>query len=79
LKERSRALSERLGLLSGREAPEFFDPKLFETLIDTLEQEGWVWLEQERLHFDECLKRAAQRASRLLDASLRRRLALISR
>ncbi|MBY5943395.1 glycerol-3-phosphate 1-O-acyltransferase PlsB [Halomonas sp. DP5N14-9] len=79
LKERSRALSERLGLLSGREAPEFFDPKLFETLIDTLEQEGWVWLEQDRLHFDECLKRAAQRASRLLDASLRRRLALISR
>ncbi|WP_261389553.1 glycerol-3-phosphate 1-O-acyltransferase PlsB [Halomonas denitrificans] len=79
LTERSRDLAERLGLLSGREAPEFFDPKLFETLIDTLGQEGWIWLDQQQVHFDECLRQAAQRASRLLDASLRRRLALITR
>ncbi|MEE3214858.1 MAG: hypothetical protein VX259_04785, partial [Pseudomonadota bacterium] len=55
------------------------DPKLFETLIDTLGQEGWIWLDQQQVHFDECLRQAAQRASRLLDASLRRRLALITR
>ncbi|WP_111413198.1 glycerol-3-phosphate 1-O-acyltransferase PlsB [Billgrantia lactosivorans] len=78
LAERSRQLTERLALLTGRDAPEFFDRKLFASLIESLEAEGWIWEREERLWFDERLRSAAQRTGQLYDPALRHRLQLIS-
>ncbi|MFQ3786153.1 glycerol-3-phosphate 1-O-acyltransferase PlsB [Halomonas sp. A29] len=78
LAERSQQLTERLALLSGRDAPEFFDRKLFASLIESLEAEGWIWEQDERLWFDERLRSAAQRSGELYDPALRHRLQLIS-
>ncbi|MGR4069468.1 glycerol-3-phosphate 1-O-acyltransferase PlsB [Billgrantia sp. C5P2] len=78
LAERSQQLTERLALLTGRDAPEFFDRKLFASLIESLEAEGWVWEQDERLWFDERLRSAAQRTGELYDPALRHRLQLIS-
>lgn len=79
LAERSRQLAERLALLSGLDAPEFFDTRLFASLVESLEREGWLWREGERLMFDERLRRAAQRSRELFDPALRHRLQLITR
>ncbi|MGL5040056.1 MAG: glycerol-3-phosphate 1-O-acyltransferase PlsB, partial [Aeromonas sp.] len=35
-------MAERLGTLHGINAPEFFDQKLFSTLINTLRKEGYL-------------------------------------
>ncbi|MCE8016409.1 glycerol-3-phosphate 1-O-acyltransferase PlsB [Halomonas sp. MCCC 1A17488] len=78
LAERSQQLTERLALLTGRDAPEFFDRKLFASLIDSLEAEGWIWEREERLWYDERLRSAAQRTGELYDPALRHRLQLIS-
>ncbi|MGQ4878732.1 glycerol-3-phosphate 1-O-acyltransferase PlsB [Billgrantia sp. LNSP4103-1] len=78
LAERSQQLAERLALLSGRDAPEFFDRKLFASLIESLEAEGWIREEQERLWYDDRLRRAAQRTGELYDPALRHRLQLVS-
>lgn len=76
--EQSRQLAERLALLSGREAPEFFDARLFDGLIESLQREGWLWQEQQHLHYGQSLERAARRASTLFDPTLRQRLLQIS-
>ncbi|QTP58011.1 glycerol-3-phosphate 1-O-acyltransferase PlsB [Billgrantia antri] len=78
LAERSQQLTERLALLTGRDAPEFFDHKLFASLIESLEAEGWIWEQDERLWFDERLRSAAQRTGELYDPALRHRLQLVS-
>jgi glycerol-3-phosphate O-acyltransferase len=78
LAERSQQLAERLALLSGRDAPEFFDRKLFASLIESLEAEGWVWEDQELLWYDERLRCAAQQTGELYDPALRHRLQLVS-
>ncbi|EWG98287.1 hypothetical protein Q427_31295 [Halomonas sp. BC04] len=79
LTERSRQMAERLALLSGRDAPEFFDRSLFAGLIGSLEAEGWVWEASDRLWFDQRLREAAQRSRALFDAELRHRLQLVTR
>ncbi|PMR76603.1 glycerol-3-phosphate 1-O-acyltransferase PlsB [Billgrantia endophytica] len=79
LTDRSRQMAERLALLSGRDAPEFFDRTVFANLIDSLEAEGWAWDERERLWFDERLRTAAQRSRALFDPALRHRLQLVAR
>ncbi|MCE8020315.1 glycerol-3-phosphate 1-O-acyltransferase PlsB [Halomonas sp. MCCC 1A11036] len=78
LAERSQQLAERLALLSGRDAPEFFDRKLFASLIESLETEGWIWEEDGLLRYDERLRRAAQQTGELFDPALRHRLQLVS-
>ncbi|MCC5884428.1 MAG: glycerol-3-phosphate 1-O-acyltransferase PlsB [Halomonas sp.] len=78
LAERSQQLTERLALLSGRDAPEFFDRTLFASLIVSLEGEGWIWEREEKLWFDERLRSAAQRTGELYDPALRHRLQLVS-
>ncbi|MGR2737868.1 glycerol-3-phosphate 1-O-acyltransferase PlsB [Billgrantia sp. Q4P2] len=78
LAERSQQLTERLALLTGRDAPEFFDRKLFASLIESLEAEGWIWERDGVLWFDERLRSAAQRTGELYDPALRHRLQLIS-
>lgn len=75
--QRSRSLAERLALLSGRAAPEFFDLHLFEGLVDSLIADGWVREEQQYLVFDHRLRLVERNAVQLLDASLQRRLASV--
>lgn len=78
LANRSRQLAERLALLSGRDAPEFFDTRLFVGLVEGLEREGWLWRDAEgRLVHDQRLREAALRSRRLFDPALRHRLQLI--
>ncbi|MBZ9559257.1 MULTISPECIES: glycerol-3-phosphate 1-O-acyltransferase PlsB [unclassified Modicisalibacter] len=79
LEERSRQLAERLTLLSGLNAPEFFDRRLFSSLLDSLEAEGWVWESDGRLAFDDLLGEALKRSRSLFDPELRHRLLQIAR
>ncbi|WP_021029162.1 glycerol-3-phosphate 1-O-acyltransferase PlsB [Litchfieldella anticariensis] len=78
LAEQSRQFAERLALLSGREAPEFFDARVFAGLIESLHDEGWLWLEQDRVHYGSTLEQGARRASTLFDPALRQRLLQIT-
>ena len=79
LTECSRQMAERLALLSGRDAPEFFDRNLFAGLIESLEAGGWIWETNDRLWYDQRLCEAAQRSGVLFDAELRHRLQLVTR
>ncbi|GHA99756.1 glycerol-3-phosphate 1-O-acyltransferase PlsB [Modicisalibacter luteus] len=79
LEEHSRQLAERLTLLSGLNAPEFFDRRLFSGLLDTLEEEGWLWREGSHLCFDKALAAAQLRGRVLFDPGLRHRLRQIAR
>ncbi|WP_251978804.1 glycerol-3-phosphate 1-O-acyltransferase PlsB [Salinicola avicenniae] len=74
LEEHSRQLAERLTLLSGLNAPEFFDKRLFSGMLETLEQQGWLRVVDSRLHYDEALQRAQMRSRGLFDPELRHRL-----
>ncbi|SFH91987.1 glycerol-3-phosphate 1-O-acyltransferase PlsB [Modicisalibacter xianhensis] len=78
LEEHSRQLAERLTLLSGLNAPEFFDRRLFSGLLDTLEKEGWLWREAQHLCFDKALEAAQLRGRVLFDPVLRHRLRQIA-
>jgi glycerol-3-phosphate O-acyltransferase len=78
LAERSQQVTERLAILSGRDAPEFFDRTLFASLVDSLEAEGWIWEQEGALWFDERLRSAAQCTGELYDPALRHRLQLVS-
>ncbi|PRY71723.1 glycerol-3-phosphate 1-O-acyltransferase PlsB [Halomonas ventosae] len=79
LTARSRELAERLALLSGLDAPEFFDTRLFSGLVESLEAQGWLHTEEGRLVFDDRLREAARRSRALFDPALRHRLQLVSR
>ncbi|WP_445000504.1 glycerol-3-phosphate 1-O-acyltransferase PlsB [Halomonas mongoliensis] len=79
LADQGRQLAERLALLSGRDAPEFFDTRLFVSLVESLEEEGWLWREEERLMFDDRLCEAAHHSRQLFDPALRHRLQLVTR
>ncbi|APE31437.1 glycerol-3-phosphate 1-O-acyltransferase [Halomonas aestuarii] len=79
LTARSRELAERLALLSGLDAPEFFDTRLFSGLVESLAAEGWIGTEGDRLTFGEELREAARRSRALFDSALRHRLQLVSR
>ncbi|WP_163558591.1 glycerol-3-phosphate 1-O-acyltransferase PlsB [Halomonas sp. NO4] len=75
----SQQMAERLALLSGRDAPEFFDRSLFARLIDSLEAEGWIYRQEDRLCYTTALPEAAQRTRALFDPALRHRLQLVTR
>ncbi len=74
LAQHARQLAERLARLTGRDAPEFFDARLFDGLVESLEREGWLTIRDERLHYDEALREAARRSRTLFDPALRHRL-----
>ncbi|MEQ6916995.1 hypothetical protein [Halomonas aquatica] len=74
-----RLLAERLALLSGLDAPEFFDTRLFAGLVESLEAQGWIRTDDGRLTFDDELREAARRSRALFDPALRYRLQLVSR
>jgi glycerol-3-phosphate O-acyltransferase len=66
-------------VLSGLDAPEFFDTRLFVSLVENLEAEGLLWREEGRLHFDRRLTEGARHSHALFDPALRHRLQLITR
>ena len=75
----SRQLAERLAVLSGLDAPEFFDTRVFVSLVESLEVQGWLWQEDGKLVFDDRLPAAARLSAELFDPALRHRLQLITR
>ncbi|WP_192035286.1 glycerol-3-phosphate 1-O-acyltransferase PlsB [Halomonas sp. YLGW01] len=75
LAEQSGRLAERLALLSGLDAPEFFDRRLFEGLVESLETDGWVWRDDAgRLGYGPALTATAEHIHTLFDPTLRHRL-----
>jgi len=75
LAEQSGLLAERLALLSGLDAPEFFDRRLFAGLVASLEADGWVWQDEAgRLCYGAALTATADHIHTLFDPALRHRL-----
>ncbi|WP_458525563.1 glycerol-3-phosphate 1-O-acyltransferase PlsB [Onishia taeanensis] len=75
LAEQSGLLAERLALLSGLDAPEFFDRRLFAGLVESLEGDGWIWQDAaERLCYGSELTATAEHIHTLFDPALRHRL-----
>jgi glycerol-3-phosphate O-acyltransferase len=70
-----RLLAERIAVLTGREAPEFFDRTLFAGYLDTLIQIGMVAEdEHKQLQIDERVERMAERSMELLSDETRQTL-----
>lgn len=76
-----RLLAERMAVLTGREAPEFFDPALFKGYLNTLIDVGLVRVDADsRLVVDARIERIAERSLELLsDESRQTLLQLLSR
>ncbi|UYG08435.1 glycerol-3-phosphate 1-O-acyltransferase PlsB [Halomonas sp. M4R1S46] len=79
LGDHARQLAERLAQLTGRAAPEFFDARLFAGLVASLEAEGWLWLDEGRLHYARALRETASRSRALFAPALRHRLQRVAR
>jgi glycerol-3-phosphate O-acyltransferase len=70
-----RLLAERIAVLTGREAPEFFDKALFAGYLDTLIEVGIVTEDPQRgLVTDERVERIAERSMELLSDESRQML-----
>lgn len=70
-----RLLAERMAVLTGREAPEFFDRTLFSGYLDSLVEVGLVQQPSEgELVFDARLRRVAERSLELLSDETRQTL-----
>ena len=70
-----RLLAERMAVLTGREAPEFFDKALFAGYLDTLIEVGIVTVDaQHGLAVDERVERIAERSMELLSDETRQTL-----
>jgi len=70
-----RLLAERIAVLTGREAPEFFDKALFSGYLDTLIEVGIVVEDAQRgLVADERVERIAERSMELLSDESRQML-----
>jgi len=76
-----RLLAERMAVLTGREAPEFFDPALFKGYLNTLIAVGLVRVDADsKLLLDGRIERIAERSLELLsDESRQTLLQLLSR
>ena len=76
-----RLLAERMAVLTGREAPEFFDPALFKGYLNTLISVGLVRVDADsKLIVDARIERIAERSLELLsDESRQTLLQLLSR
>ncbi len=79
--EDCRLLAERMAILTGREAPEFFDKALFRGYLNTLIQVGLVVeTEDQSLTVDDRIERMAERSLELLSDETRQTLVqLLSR
>jgi glycerol-3-phosphate O-acyltransferase len=79
--EDCRLLAERMAILTGRDAPEFFDKALFRGYLNTLIEIGLVAeLEDRQLMVDTRIERIAERSQELLsDESRQMLLQLLSR
>ncbi|MCX2522823.1 glycerol-3-phosphate 1-O-acyltransferase PlsB [Larsenimonas rhizosphaerae] len=75
LEQQSQALAERLTLLQGLNAPEYFDKRLFSGLLDTLIEGEWIHMaDDDTIVVSQALDDALRQRRRLFDAPLRRRL-----
>lgn len=80
LEERSRVMAERLALLYGFEAPEFYDRTLFQIFIRTLRVEGLIWEDAAgRLAFVAALEADYQDARLLLSEPVRHSIRLLAK
>ena len=71
LEEQCTLLAQRISLLYGINAPEFFDKSLFRTLIEQLLQQGVLQNSDEQLCYSERLEPLAERLEAILDGALR--------
>ena len=73
--EDCRRLAERMGVLTGRDSPEFFDKALFRGYLDTLIDLGLVVEgDDRRLAVDPRIERIAERSLELLSDETRQTL-----
>lgn len=66
-----RVLAERLALLTGREAPEYFDKTLFSGYLDTLVEIGLAHQAGDHFEVEERITRMANRSLELLGEETR--------
>src|SRR5690606_33657480 len=81
VEEDCRMLAERMAILTGRDAPEFFDKALFRGYLNTLIEIGLLrQREDQGLEVDPRIERIAERSQELLsDESRQMLLQLLSR
>ncbi|MFC3852430.1 glycerol-3-phosphate 1-O-acyltransferase PlsB [Salinispirillum marinum] len=71
LETKAQQLAQRMSILNGLNAPEFFDKTLFKRFLSTLKQKAVIKTdEQQRIGFDERVPEAVIAAESLLDAEL---------
>lgn len=68
-------MAERLALLTGRNSPEFFDPRLFTNHLKTLIRMGLLQQDGDQLYSHESLRPLALRTLRLLSPAVRQTIA----
>lgn len=79
LEEQSAVLAQRISVLHGINAPEFFDKNLFRTLIQQLNEQELIRIDEEGLlHFDDSLTAMTLKLEAVLDASLRQSILQIT-
>lgn len=71
LEEQCTLLAQRISVLYGINAPEFFDKALFRTLIQQLQQLGLINADADKLCFNPKLQTLAQTLEQLLNSSIR--------
>ncbi len=72
LESQSTLMAERMSILYGLNAPEFFDKTLFRNFINLLRQDGYIQTnDQGHLIYDESLEQVAEDARLVLNAELR--------
>jgi len=79
LERQSRKLAQRLAILHGVNAPEFFDRTLFRNLVSTLEQQGVVCTDAKgKLVFDEQLAVIAKDYASLLPSEIQHSISQVT-
>lgn len=79
LESLSHTTAERLSLIYGFHAPEFFDPKLFKNLVVVLRDQGVIWKGDDgKLAFDERLEQFIQEAKLILSKDIRHSILEVS-
>ena len=71
LEEQCTLIAQRISVLYGINAPEFFDKNLFRTLIQKLMDQGLVHNSENQLCYNDALPVLSQRLEQLLDSSIR--------
>jgi len=64
-------LAQRLSILHGLNAPEYFHKPLFKQLSELLLEQGYLWLEDGHLHFSQALETFSVQCRPLFDPALR--------